>query len=168
MGVPMGELMKQAGAIPYRLAEGGVEVLLVTSRDTGRWVIPKGNIDDGLTAAEAALLEAWEEAGVTGAIASQLPLGFVPYFKILKEGGNCAASIEVFALLVLREEKKWQEKSQRKRKWFTPKDAAAKVNEPALAALLLRMEEAFGAKSGDFHPAQEIADGLRQRPHSPA
>ena len=140
----MGKLLKQAGAIPYRVADGKVEVLLVTSRDTGRWVIPKGNIDDGMTAGQAALQEAWEEAGVSGELASTMPFGFVPYFKILKDGVACATSIEVFALRVRQEEAKWQEKSQRKRAWFRPNKAAAKVDEPALAALLLRMEEVYG------------------------
>jgi predicted NUDIX family NTP pyrophosphohydrolase len=148
MGVPVGKLLKQAGVIPYRVVEGRVEVLLVTSRDTGRWVIPKGNIDNGMTSGQAALQEAWEEAGVSGNLASKMPLGFVPYFKALKEGASCAATIEVFAMLVLREETKWQERSQRKRVWFTPKDAASKVDEPALAALLLRIEDIYGEEAG--------------------
>jgi len=79
----MGRMLTQAGAIPYRMADGKLEVLLVTSRETGRWVIPKGHIDDGMTPQTAASQEAWEEAGVTGEITAKMPLGFVPYFKKL-------------------------------------------------------------------------------------
>jgi 8-oxo-dGTP pyrophosphatase MutT (NUDIX family) len=135
-------MLTQAGAIPYRIADGQVEVLLVTSRDTGRWVIPKGHIDQGMTAQSAACQEAWEEAGVTGEITTRLPLGFVPYHKRLKDGATCAASIAVFALLVEKQKnKKWLERGQRTRTWFPIARAAELVDEPALSVLLLRLEE---------------------------
>jgi 8-oxo-dGTP pyrophosphatase MutT (NUDIX family) len=137
----MGKSLTQAGVIPYRIAEGKVEVLLVTSRDTGRWVIPKGYIDPGMTAQSAACQEAWEEAGVTGEITGRLPLGFVPYHKRLKDGTTCAASIAVYPLLVEKQKKKWQERGERTRTWFAVEEAAGLVHEPALSALLLRLEE---------------------------
>ncbi|MEN9850080.1 MAG: hypothetical protein RL128_243, partial [Pseudomonadota bacterium] len=59
----------QYGALCWRMHRGKVEVLLITSRDTGRWVIPKGWPIDGLAPAQTAAREAWEEAGVEGDIA---------------------------------------------------------------------------------------------------
>lgn len=141
----MGKMLTQAGAIPYRIVDGKLEVLLVTSRDTGRWVIPKGNVDEGMTPQSAASQEAWEEAGVTGEIAGKMPLGFVPYFKKLKDGSVCAASIAVYPLLVDRQKNKWQEKSERTRSWFSPKEAAKLVDEPAMSALILRLKEIMTA-----------------------
>jgi 8-oxo-dGTP pyrophosphatase MutT (NUDIX family) len=137
----MGKLLTQAGVIPYRIAEGQVEVLLVTSRDTGRWVIPKGHVEDGMTAQSAACQEALEEAGISGQITTRMPLGFVPYLKRLKDGNSCGASIAVYPLLVDKEKKKWQERSERTRTWFPVGKAAELVDEPALSALLLRLEE---------------------------
>jgi 8-oxo-dGTP pyrophosphatase MutT (NUDIX family) len=151
----MGKLLRQAGVIPYRIVNGQLEVLLVTSRDTGRWVIPKGYIDKGLTAQQAAAQEAREEAGVSGEITSTIPLGFIPYLKILGDGEARAANIEVHTLLVQREEKKWLEHKERKRKWLSPEDAASRVREPALAALLLRMREIFLAV--EIGPSRDLS-----------
>ena len=137
----MGQSLRQAGAIPYRVVDGTVEVLLITSRDTGRWVIPKGYVESGETAAEAAAKEAFEEAGVMGAISSRLPLGFVSYMKILKSGKAYPASIEVYPLRVEAREKNWPEKGQRKVKWFTVAGAAKRVDEPALADLIRRLRD---------------------------
>jgi 8-oxo-dGTP pyrophosphatase MutT (NUDIX family) len=137
----MGKLIEQAGAIPYRISGGRVEVLLVTSRETGRWVIPKGHVDKGATASQAAALEALEEAGVSGRFASDLPLGFVPYFKTLKDGEVCAATIQVFALLVHEERTAWLESGERRRQWMPAREAARRVGEPALAMLLTRLAE---------------------------
>ena len=137
----MGKLFTQAGVIPYRVADGKVEVLLVTSRDTGRWVIPKGHVEPGMTPQSAACLEALEEAGVSGEITTRMPLGFVPYLKRLKDGNSRGASIAVFPLLVDKQKNKWPERHERTRTWFPIEKAADLVDEPALSALLLRLEE---------------------------
>ena len=139
-------MLTQAGAIPYRIAEDKIEVLLVTSRDTGRWVIPKGHVEDGMTPQSAARQEAWEEAGVTGEITTRLPLGFVPYLKRLKNGDTCGASIAVYPLLVEKQKNKWQERGERTRTWFAIGEAAKLVDEPALSVLLLRLEEILDRK----------------------
>ncbi len=141
----MDALLRQAGVIPFRIVGGTLEVLLVTSRDTGRWVIPKGYIDKGMTAAEAAAQEAREEAGVSGEITSKIPLGFIPYIKVVNAAESRPATIEVYAMRVTQEKAKWPERKERKREWLTPADAASRVNEPALATLLLRMDELFPA-----------------------
>jgi 8-oxo-dGTP pyrophosphatase MutT (NUDIX family) len=137
----MGKILTQAGVIPYRIADGQVEVLLVTSRDTGRWVIPKGHVEHGMTAQSAACQEAWEEAGVSGEITTRMPLGFVPYLKRLEDGTLCGASIAVYPMLVDKQKTKWQERGERTRTWFPIEQAAELVNEPALSTLLLRLQE---------------------------
>ena len=133
--------LRQAGAIPYRMADGEIQVLLVTSRDTGRWVIPTGNHEAHQTARDAAAREAEEEAGVIGIFATTQPLGFVPYIKGLKSGKKKPASIEVYPLLVERQKKRWAEKGQRKQEWFSVAEAAQRVDEPALALLIRRLGE---------------------------
>ena len=137
----MGKMLTQAGAIPYRIVDGQIEVLLVTSRDTGRWVIPKGHVDQGMTPQSTATQEAWEEAGVIGEITADRPLGFVPYLKKLKDGSQCAASIAVYPLLVDKQKNKWLERGQRIRNWFPAAKAAKLVDEPAMSALILRLEK---------------------------
>lgn len=137
----MEQVLQQAGAIPYTMMDGELRILLVTSRDTGRWLIPKGYVDKGLTPADAAVKEAYEEAGIKGAVASDLPLGFFTYFKKLKSGEDKPASVQVFLLRVEKQCKKWPEMKQRQCGWFRPEEAAGLVREPGLAMLLLRVDE---------------------------
>ncbi len=140
----MQQVLQQAGAIPYSMMDGELRVLLVTSRDTGRWLIPKGYVDAGLTPADAAAKEAYEEAGIKGVMESATPLGFFTYFKKLKSGEDSPASVQVFLLRVEKQCKKWPEMKQRKYAWFSPEEAARLVKEPGLAALLRRIEDIAG------------------------
>ena len=110
----MDTVLHQAGAIVYRVRDAQLEVLLITSRGTRRWIIPKGNIDPGLTPAEAAEREAYEEAGVHGATESTLPLGFYTYFKKSASGALCPATVEVYLLNVDEQFKRWPEKRERR------------------------------------------------------
>jgi 8-oxo-dGTP pyrophosphatase MutT (NUDIX family) len=142
------ELLHQAGAIPYSVVDGEVRVLLVTSRDTGRWLIPKGNIEHGLIPSQAAEKEAYEEAGVRGRITTALPLGFFTYLKNLKSGKTRATTVEVYALLVEQQLKNWPERTQRKLSWFSTRTAAELVQEQGLARLLLRLEEITACDRG--------------------
>jgi len=137
----MQQVLQQAGVIPYSVINGAVRILLVTSRDTGRWLIPKGYVEDGYTPADAAVREAFEEAGVEGVMETDTPLGFFTYFKRLKTGENCPASVIVFLLRVEKQCKKYPEKKQRQSAWFTPEEAAKLVKEPGLAELLRRLED---------------------------
>jgi predicted NUDIX family NTP pyrophosphohydrolase len=89
-------VLNQAGVIAYRILDGKVRVLLVTSRDTGRWIIPKGNIKAGEMPCKAAENEAYEEAGVKGIIIGSSPLGMYTYFKKLDSGQVRAAMVEVY------------------------------------------------------------------------
>jgi 8-oxo-dGTP pyrophosphatase MutT (NUDIX family) len=134
-------ILHQAGAIAYRILDGKVEVLLMTSRDTGRWIIPKGNIAAGATPAQAAAHEAYEEAGVRGQIGSTIPLGFYTYFKKLASGEARAATVEVYLLRVDKQFGKWPEKGERKLSWLSPEAAAGLVEEPGVVPLLRRLIE---------------------------
>ncbi len=125
----------QVAALPWRRTGKGVEVMLITSRDTGRWVLPKGWPEAGETRWQAALREAGEEAGVVGTMAEQ-EIGCYLYGKNLKSGLEQRCEVHVFPLQVEKVESKWPEKGQRARKWFAPQIGASRVREPELAEIL--------------------------------
>jgi 8-oxo-dGTP pyrophosphatase MutT (NUDIX family) len=128
----------QYAALPYR-TEPAVEVLLVTSRDTGRWVLPKGWPMKRKAPHEAAAREAIEEAGVTGPVEAD-PLGSYRYDKRLANGAAIRCRVQVFPLRVEVERTRWREKHQRVRRWFPVQEAAGLVAEPELRALLHRFK----------------------------
>ena len=134
-------IVHQAGVIAYRILAGKVQVLLMTSRDTGRWIIPKGNIKAGVTPCKAAENEAYEEAGVKGTITGSIPLGMYTYFKKLDSGEACDATVEVYLLRVKKRLKKWPERNERKLSWLSTKEAVGLVEEPGIVPLLLRIME---------------------------
>ncbi len=125
--------------MPYRTIGDGltapIEVLLVTSRGTGRWVIPKGNSGKGEAAHAAAAREAEEEAGVIGAICPAA-LGRYEYRKTLRSGAAVMVQVQVFPLAVTEELPRWAEGEQRTRQWFSLAAAAEAVDEPDLQALI--------------------------------
>jgi 8-oxo-dGTP pyrophosphatase MutT (NUDIX family) len=131
--------IRQVGALPLRKLRGGsLEVLLVSSRETGRWVIPKGWPSKRLSDADAAAREAKEEAGVTGKITG-IPIGIYRYRKMT--GANVRfIDVEVYALWVKKQRKRWREKDQRTRMWFSLDEAARKVREPRLKNLIAGFE----------------------------
>lgn len=110
-------------------------VLLITSRGTGRWVIPKGWPMEGRSLSGAAAQEAWEEAGVRGDISEQ-ELGRYDYDKDQDEGFAIPVQVRVFRLKVLQMQDRFPEHDQRQREWFSPTDAAGLVSEPGLKRLL--------------------------------
>ena len=133
---------EQIAALPYRIDKKRTMILLVTSRGTGRWVIPKGWIEaSDPDPAEAAAREALEEAGVIGDIYKQ-GIGTYNYIKILEGGGNALCSVRVYPLLVKRQLKSFKEAGQRLLEWFTVEDAVDAVKELELAALIAK----FGAE----------------------
>lgn len=134
-----GATATQYAALPYRLTNQ-LEILLVTSRETRRWVIPKGWPMKGKKPHAAAAREALEEAGVTGRIGKSA-LGVYPYVKRLKNGAPAPCDVRVFPLEVLQERERWPEMGQRERRWFTVEGAAAAVDEPELAELILDFAE---------------------------
>lgn len=128
----------QVGAIC--LDPGSGKVLLVTSRGTGRWVIPKGWPMKGRTLGGAAAQEAWEEAGVRGQISAH-ELGRYTYEK--RQDARSAVHIEVrvFALEVESQSDDFPERRQRKRRWLRPSEAAQLVAEPELKNILEGLED---------------------------
>jgi 8-oxo-dGTP pyrophosphatase MutT (NUDIX family) len=131
-------LQKQVAAIPLRRIDGVTEVLLVTSRDTGRWVIPKGWRGKGLKGHKAAAREAKEEAGVEGKI-RQKPVGHFRYIKA-ERSTDGPIDVTVFLLAVRKEFKRWPESGQRQRAWFGIDSAAAQVEEPELSSIIKALE----------------------------
>lgn len=126
----------QVAALPWREGESGTEILLVTSRDTGRWVMPKGGIEDGEELWDGAAREAEEEAGVTGAI-SRREAGRYFYAKVKLVGKAQPCEVIVYPLEVLQAADDWKESGCRTRRWFSPTEAANSVAEPELAELIL-------------------------------
>jgi 8-oxo-dGTP pyrophosphatase MutT (NUDIX family) len=120
------ECIRQAAAVPLR----GGRVCLVTSRSGGRWVVPKGHLEPGLTAGQVALQEAWEEAGLTGVLQPE-PLGSYLYTKY----GNTYLVL-VFAMDVTASAEDWPERALRQRAWFDPADAVERVQETGLRELI--------------------------------
>ncbi|SLN75135.1 NUDIX hydrolase [Ruegeria meonggei] len=129
----------QFAALCVRNSERGEEVLLITSRDTGRWIIPKGWPMDNTDGAETARLEAWEEAGVHADHLNRKPVGYFTYDKILDDGSAMPVRTSVFRIDVKELADTYPEVGQRERHWFLPKDAAKQVREPELRDLLLQM-----------------------------
>jgi 8-oxo-dGTP pyrophosphatase MutT (NUDIX family) len=121
-----------------RRDDGSCQVLLVTSRDTGRWIIPKGWRAKRLKDSDAAAREADEEAGVSGKLKSK-PIGSYRYPKN-DDGGSRLLRVSVFLLQVRKERTRWPERLQRRRAWFDVRDAMQKVWEPALQRLILKAE----------------------------
>jgi 8-oxo-dGTP pyrophosphatase MutT (NUDIX family) len=148
--IPWGaaELAHQVAALPYRLTdapEPTVEILLITSRETRRWVIPKGWPMKNRTPAQAAAQEAREEAGATGEIADD-PIGAYRYQKVLRHGGSILCEVAVFPLRVEASLEHWDEKHQRELRWFAAEEAAELVAEPDLAALIRQFAADPGAE----------------------
>ncbi|MEL7116910.1 MAG: NUDIX hydrolase [Pseudomonadota bacterium] len=128
------QILTQFGALCYRVRRDKIQVLLVTSRTTKRWIVPKGWPMPGATPHEAALTEAWEEAGVKGrAIGNSL--GIFSYGKRY-EGDVLPCVVAVFAVKVGTLAAGYPEVKERKRKWFSRKKAAALVMEPELQHII--------------------------------
>lgn len=142
----------QYAALPFRILAGQVWILLITSRGTQRWVIPKGWPMTGLKPQEAAATEAAEEAGIVGAVEDR-PIGSYRYDKRLKRDDTTAVQVIVFPFRVQAQAEDWKERHQRRSGWFRYRKAAILVAEPALRHII----RDFGAaRSPSF-----IARGLR-------
>nr|WP_184702181.1 NUDIX hydrolase [Rhizobium lusitanum] len=129
---------QQYAALCYRLKKktGELEMLLLTSRDTGRWVIPKGWPMPGKLSHEVAAREAYEEAGVRGAVETT-PLGSFGYDKVLKDGIQVPCRVQVYALEVNELVKNFKEKGERSMEWVSCDEAVKRVREPELRDLIL-------------------------------
>ena len=133
--------MRQIAALPWRRRGEAVEILLITSRETKRWVIAKGNLMVDLEDSLAAAQEAYEEAGVQGDIARK-PIGRFHYDKRLKDGRMEPCVVDVYPLEVLIQLGSWPEATQRNRQWMSRAEASVSVHEPDLARLIADFEPA--------------------------
>ncbi|MFD2854828.1 NUDIX hydrolase [Seohaeicola zhoushanensis] len=129
------DIGKQYAALCFSTTRGKTRVLLITSRGTGRWIVPKGWRVEGASAAGSAAREAWEEAGVIGRIYEQC-LGTYTYLKYFEKAPDKICETQVFPVKVLSLKGEFPERGQRRRKWFSPKKAASLVQEPELAHIL--------------------------------
>lgn len=134
-GADTGGTKLQYGALCWRRSAAGVEVLLITSRDTGRWVIPKGWPMPGLSPEAAAAQEAWEEAGVSGEM-NPCCIGRYGYQKCLSVTSSVPCAVAVYGMRVEKLAKSFPEAKERRRKWFPLDEAATLVAEPDLSVIL--------------------------------
>jgi 8-oxo-dGTP pyrophosphatase MutT (NUDIX family) len=127
---------RQVAALPWRVEkDGSLSVLLITSRTNAKWMLPKGWPMAGKTDAEAAQQEALEEAGMDGVV-SEAPIGSYYFIKLLDDGTTKPSQAIVYSLRVTGKRSGWDEKAQRRRRWFRALKAAKAVYEPDLARLL--------------------------------
>ncbi|GHD08704.1 NUDIX hydrolase [Tianweitania populi] len=122
----------QVAALPWRRSGDGIEVMLITSRGSGRWILPKGWPEGGEALFDAAAREAGEEAGIAGTISPQT-LGSYNYEK---RSDAVSYEVQVYPLEVQSVAKTWRERGQRQRRWMSLSEAADKVREPELAAMI--------------------------------
>lgn len=125
----MGRQFPQAGTIPIK--DG--KICLITSSNGKRWVIPKGMIETGHSAAETAMRETWEEAGLIGSL-TEVPLGVYTYEKY---GGICV--VTVFAMQVVMTQPIWPEATRRRREWCDIEVALSRIHEPELQTMISRL-----------------------------
>ena len=128
-------LIRQYGVLAYDIVEGELRLLLITSRETKRWVIPRGNPIFGLLPHHSAAQEAWEEAGVVGRLGAT-KIGAYRYEKRRRDGSTVPANVHVFPLHVTEQRSEWPEQGQRQTRWFTRDEAVAAVAEPGLKTLI--------------------------------
>lgn len=134
-GARKGEVRTQIAALCWRLRRGKVQILLITSRRSRRWIVPKGWPMNGKTPAAAAAQEAWEEAGVTGK-PGDVALGVYTYGKTIGNATELPCMVMLYPLQVETLAKKYPEKGERRRRWVSRGKAAKLVAEPDLAVLL--------------------------------
>lgn len=135
--------LKQCAALPCVETERCLLVLLITTRGTGRWTIPKGWPKPGVSNAELAAREAFEEAGVAGEV-SRKPIGSFVYTKRLHLFSWVRCRVEVYLLRADRQHLTWPEKESRRLMWVEPSEAATLVRERQLADLLRNLSRATG------------------------
>jgi 8-oxo-dGTP pyrophosphatase MutT (NUDIX family) len=127
----------QYAALPFRRRDGGIEVMLVTSRENRRWILPKGWPIKGRPGHRVAGREALEEAGLVGRVGKR-PLGSYLYAKALASGSAVACRVRVYPLEVESQLDDWPEKDERHRRWLGPAEAAALISDPGLRKVLQR------------------------------
>ncbi|MCJ7871817.1 NUDIX hydrolase [Phaeobacter sp. J2-8] len=133
------EIRAQFAALCFRIVNNRTQVLLITSRGRKRWIIPKGWPSHGVTPAQGAAIEAWEEAGVMGRAYNQC-VGVYSYMKLSARSGDLPCVAMVYPIRVKRMHDNFPEAGQRRMKWMPPASAAALVSEPELKHILLHFD----------------------------
>ncbi|WP_181708656.1 NUDIX hydrolase [Chthonobacter rhizosphaerae] len=141
-------LFEQVAALVHRRAPGGgLQILMVTTRETGRWILPRGWTIKGLKPHEAAETEAFEEAGVIGK-ADRKPFTVYRYIKRFPKK-TAAVVVAVYPMTVERELDDWPEKGQRDVAWVTPEEAVARAGDPGLIPVITQFVDASAAEEID-------------------
>jgi len=131
----------QYAALPYRRrSDARTQVMLVTTRESGRWVIPKGWPKKRKSPCATAASEALEEAGVVGKVGRD-SIGSYSYKKRLKSGAVVACEVRVFPLKVKRQQKSWLERGEREIQWFSRAKAAKAVRDRALGNIIRNLSK---------------------------
>jgi 8-oxo-dGTP pyrophosphatase MutT (NUDIX family) len=130
-------LRLQYAALPWRRSGTHLEFMLLSSRETKRWIIPKGWPMSGRSGAAAAAIEALEEAGLLGVISGR-PIGHYTYAKRFSAGVEEPCRVEVYDLRVTRQRETWLEKDQRNTQWFPAEEAISLVSDPELGDVIGR------------------------------
>src|SRR5208337_2061075 len=119
----------QYGALPYRFTPtGSLEILLITTKRSKRWIIPKGSPIKGLKPAKSAAREAYEEAGIRGTV-EEKSIGSFRFQKTLEGSPNVMCKVRVYPLNVKQQLKAWPEALQRTPRWFDPAEALTAVKD---------------------------------------
>ncbi|NTJ62143.1 NUDIX hydrolase [Agrobacterium rhizogenes] len=136
-----GAFRNQYGALCFRYRDGNdeTEILLITSRDSGRWIVPKGWPMKGKEPYEAAAIEAWQEAGVRGKV-RKTPIGRYTYLKELDDGKVVPCVVDMFQIEVKEVGTEFKERGQRRLDWVSPDEAARRVREIELKSLLVNFK----------------------------
>lgn len=139
MKVLRGTRVVQAAAIPYRWNAGRLEIAMITQRQRGRWIVPKGHVETGETPRQSARREANEEAGLVGKIGLR-PCGSYRYLKDREP-----RLVMVFVLRVTRQLSSWREDEEREREWFAIERAIERIRERGLRRILRALAERLSA-----------------------
>ncbi|QSJ18630.1 NUDIX hydrolase [Nostoc sp. UHCC 0702] len=132
MSRKVSKAFKQSGVIPYRVNNGKIEILLITTRDRQNWVIPKGGIVNGMSAADSAAKEAWEEAGIIG----QVNFNKLGSYKYRKRGKIYQVQMYLMPVEMVCEE--YPEAGKRQRQWLDVTKAIRLVKKPSLQRIILK------------------------------
>lgn len=126
------KMFKQSGALPYRVQDGKVEVLLITNSSNQSWVVPKGGIAKGMKPPDSAAKEAWEEAGIIGHVVTNK----IGSYKYRKQGRTFIVNLYPLPVEDIVDE--YPEAGRRERVWFDAELASNLVKQNSLKRILKR------------------------------
>jgi 8-oxo-dGTP pyrophosphatase MutT (NUDIX family) len=133
-------ILYQAAVLPWRRGKAGIEIMLITSLGSRRWVLPKGTLMPGESVRAAARREALEEAGLEGTLQMRSLGSF--YYEKRDSGVKQLCSVEVYPLLFSGQREVWPERGRRRTEWFSQEKAAEKVDESDLKDMILAFDPA--------------------------